>query len=150
YKLPDNKTQCGIKTRSTKDGDKETFNELRFEDQKGKEHVYMHAQRNMVRVVENFDLTKVGNPNVDVKAKEGSQAIAVRDIQQTMVGFADEDGQSPPNGNQRLDVWNNQKVKIGYGEAQASDGSQTLEIYKDRTTTLEIGDDSLQLKMGNQ
>jgi type VI secretion system secreted protein VgrG len=149
YKLPDNKTQSGLKTRSTKQGDQDTFNELRFEDQKGKEHIYLHAQRNMVRIVENFDLTKVGNPDVDVTAKEGSQAIAVRDIQHTMVGFADDNG-PPPNGNQKLDVWNNQKIKIGYGEAQASDGSQTLEIYKDRTTTLQMGDDSLQLKMGNQ
>ena len=35
YVLPDNKTQSGIKSRSTKGGAPSNFNELRFEDKKG-------------------------------------------------------------------------------------------------------------------
>src|SRR5262249_43425535 len=40
YKLPENQTQSTIKSRSTKDGTPENFNELRFEDAKGSEQVY--------------------------------------------------------------------------------------------------------------
>jgi type VI secretion system secreted protein VgrG len=150
YKLPDNKTQCGLKTRSTKEGDKETFNELRFEDQKGKEHIYMHAQRNMVRVVESCDIVKVGNPDLQVKPVQGTQGVAVHDSQQVLIGVKDTDGNQPPHGNQVLEVWNNQQIKIGSGEGQASDGSQIVDIYMDREATLQMGNDSLQLKMGSQ
>ena len=47
YKLPANKTQSGVKSRSTLGGTPDNFNEIRFEDKKGKEHVVIHAERNL-------------------------------------------------------------------------------------------------------
>ncbi|KAA5606909.1 type VI secretion system tip protein VgrG [Roseospira marina] len=61
YSLPGNKTQSGIKTRSSMNGGPENYNELRFEDKKGDEQVYVHAEKNMDRVVENDDTLNVGN-----------------------------------------------------------------------------------------
>jgi type VI secretion system secreted protein VgrG len=43
YTLPDEKTKSTIKTNSTKGGG--GFNELRFEDKKGSEHIFMHAEK---------------------------------------------------------------------------------------------------------
>jgi type VI secretion system secreted protein VgrG len=45
YVLPDNKTQSGIKSRSSKGGSPDNFNEIRFEDKKGNEEVYIHAEK---------------------------------------------------------------------------------------------------------
>jgi type VI secretion system secreted protein VgrG len=45
YELPDNKTQSGIKTRSSQDGDPTNFNEIRFEDKKGEEQILIHAEK---------------------------------------------------------------------------------------------------------
>jgi type VI secretion system secreted protein VgrG len=45
YKLPDHKTVSTIKSRSSKQGSKSNYNELRFEDLKGKEQVFIHAER---------------------------------------------------------------------------------------------------------
>ena len=45
YTLPDNKTQSGIKTRSSPDGSDETFNEICFEDKKGEELLYIRAEK---------------------------------------------------------------------------------------------------------
>ena len=45
YKLPDHKTVSTIKSRSTMQGGAKNFNELRFEDLKGKEQVFIHAER---------------------------------------------------------------------------------------------------------
>src|SRR5262249_53483613 len=73
YKLPDNKTQSGMKTRSTKEGDAKTFNELRFEDKKDKEEVYFHAEKDFNRVVENNDTLKVGFDKKD----KGDQTIEI-------------------------------------------------------------------------
>lgn len=52
YKLPANKTQSGVKSRSLLGGTAD-FNELRFEDKKGSEDFFMHAQKDMHKEVEN-------------------------------------------------------------------------------------------------
>jgi type VI secretion system secreted protein VgrG len=52
YDLPANQTQSGIKTRSSKDGKEDNFNELRFEDKKGKEEIVLHAERDLNESVE--------------------------------------------------------------------------------------------------
>ncbi len=51
------------------------------------------------------------------------------------------------DGTQNIEVYGSQTCKIGTSE---SNGSQTLEIYKDRTTTLTTGNDTLEIKAGNQ
>ena len=45
YTLPDNKTRSGILTRSSTGGSASNANELRFEDKKGSEQVYVHAEK---------------------------------------------------------------------------------------------------------
>jgi type VI secretion system secreted protein VgrG len=95
YDLPANQTQSGLKSRSTKEGTAELFNELRFEDKKDEEQIYFHAQKNFDRVVENNDTLKVGFEKKDK-------------------------------------------------------GNQTIDIYNDRTVTLEKGHDKLQIKEGNR
>lgn len=117
YKLPDNKTQSGMKSRSSKDASATNFNELRFEDKKGSEQIYFHAEKNFDRVVENNDTLKVG---FDKKDK----------------------------GNQTIEIFNNQDIKVGC--SKASDGSQTIAIYKDRTETVETGNEQVTIKKGNR
>jgi type VI secretion system secreted protein VgrG len=51
-KLPDDKTQNTLRMPST--------NELRFEDKEGQEEIYLHAQRNHTRAVENCESISVG------------------------------------------------------------------------------------------
>ena len=45
YALPANATQSGIKSRSTKGGGPGNFNEIRFEDKKGAEQLYIQAEK---------------------------------------------------------------------------------------------------------
>jgi type VI secretion system secreted protein VgrG len=50
YTLPDEKTKSYIKTNTSKGG--EGYNELRFEDKKGSEQIFVHGQKDMdVRVI---------------------------------------------------------------------------------------------------
>jgi len=53
-------TQSGIKTRSTPGGGPANFNELRFEDKKGSEEIYMHAEKNMTVQVKSSASKTVG------------------------------------------------------------------------------------------
>ncbi|MBZ9613421.1 type VI secretion system Vgr family protein [Rheinheimera maricola] len=59
YKLPAKKTISTLKTNSSKGG--EGFNELRFEDKKGKEQVFIHAERNKDIRVKNDAFEFIGN-----------------------------------------------------------------------------------------
>jgi type VI secretion system secreted protein VgrG len=61
YKLPGEKTRTGIKTHSSPDGDASTFNELRFEDKKKHEEIYIHAQKDKAIRIKNDRLEWVGN-----------------------------------------------------------------------------------------
>jgi type VI secretion system secreted protein VgrG len=58
YTLPDEKTKSWIKTNTSKGGD--GFNEIRFEDKKDKEQIFIHAQRNMDQRVKNDSMERVG------------------------------------------------------------------------------------------
>jgi len=59
YGLPDHKTRTTIKTNSSKGG--QGFNEFRFEDKKGQEQVFIHAERNKDVRVKKDSLEYVGN-----------------------------------------------------------------------------------------
>jgi len=63
WKLPEHATVTGFKSRSTKGGDKEgkEANELRFDDEKGKEYIWFHAERDFHRQVEHDAFDWVGN-----------------------------------------------------------------------------------------
>lgn len=61
WALPDNASQSGILTRSTKGGSEATANALRFEDKKGEEEVWVHAEKNQRIEVENDESHWVGN-----------------------------------------------------------------------------------------
>jgi type VI secretion system secreted protein VgrG len=59
FAVPDNKTQTGWRTNSSPGGG--GFNELRFEDAKGEEHIYIHGQKDWVVEIENDHRETIGN-----------------------------------------------------------------------------------------
>src|SRR5262249_48035079 len=60
YELPANKTQSGMKSRSSLGGSPANFNEIRFEDKKGSEQLIIHAEKNQDIEVENDETHWVG------------------------------------------------------------------------------------------
>ena len=59
YELPANATLSGLKSNSSKGGG--GFNELRFEDKKGEEQVYLHAEKNIDVRVKNDRFETINN-----------------------------------------------------------------------------------------
>jgi type VI secretion system secreted protein VgrG len=73
YELPAKKTQSGIKSRSTKGGNASNFNEIRFEDEKGREELHMQAERDMsTHVKHDQSLTVDVNRTIAVGADEAT------------------------------------------------------------------------------
>ena len=58
YDLPANKTRSTLKSNSSKGG--EGFNEIRIEDKKGQEQVFIHAERNMDERVKAASMETIG------------------------------------------------------------------------------------------
>src|SRR5262249_7782657 len=112
-----NKTQSGLKTRSSKGGGADDFNELRFEDKKGSEEVYFHAQKDFNRRVEHDDTETIDN----------NQTNTITNNRDTTV----------KQGNDTLDV------KMGNISVKADMGSITLEALQ--SITLKVGQSKVTL-----
>jgi type VI secretion system secreted protein VgrG len=60
YSLPDHQTVSTFKSRSSKGGGMENFNEIRFEDKKGSEDLLIHAEHTMHNSVEVNQYVTIG------------------------------------------------------------------------------------------
>lgn len=60
WTMPENATQSGVYSRSTPDGNYTTANAIRFEDRKGQEQLWIHAERNQNIEVEHDETHWVG------------------------------------------------------------------------------------------
>lgn len=129
YTLPDNQTQSGVKSRSSKAGAGDNFNEFRFEDKKDEEQVYLHAEKDFDQVTENNHTLKIG---LDKKDK-GDMTL---EIHNDRTATLDE-------GNDTL------KIKKGNQDVTLDQGNQTTTLSKgNQTTTLSSGNHTLKLKAG--
>jgi type VI secretion system secreted protein VgrG len=73
YTLPDNSTMSTIKSNSSKGGG--GFNEYRFEDKKGDEHIYTHAEKNLHTRVKKDSFTLVTEKNHQIVGKDHMELI---------------------------------------------------------------------------
>lgn len=128
YDLPANQTRSTVKSQSSKGG--AGFNELRFEDKKGAEEVFMHAERDFLRVVKNNDALKVGFETAD----KGDQTVDIKNDQTITIGH---DALETITNNQTITVKVDQKLDV--------DGDQKVKVGK--TIVIEAGT-SIELKVG--
>ncbi|WP_235504929.1 type VI secretion system Vgr family protein [Variovorax sp. Root318D1] len=75
WSLPDNATQSGLLTRSSEGGSDSNANALRFEDKKGEEQVWLHAERNQDIEVENDETHWVGHDRAKVVEHDQSERV---------------------------------------------------------------------------
>lgn len=117
YDLPANQTQSGIKSRSSKGGDLETFNEIRFEDLKGSEQMYIHAEKDQVTVVENDQSIAVGNDRHEEIGRDRSLLVH-RDKSET--------------------VDRNKTIEVGASHAETIRSDMTVSVGANLTETVAI------------
>ena len=131
YTLPANKTQSGVKTRSSLNGSPANFNEIRFEDKKGSEQLYIHAEKNEDIVVENNKTENVGN---DETIKIGhDRTEKVGNDQSITVG---KDDMLNVAMNQDITIGINQSEKIGMGRTTTVGANDTLSVGATRSATI--------------
>jgi type VI secretion system secreted protein VgrG len=141
YTLPDNKTRTYIKTRSSKEGGAAESNELRFEDLKGSEEIYFHAQKDYNRVVENNDSLTVGSS----KADDGSQTITIYKDQTLTIETGKQTVQIKQGDRSVTIDQGNDSLTISQGNLSIgiTAGSGTIEAGQ--TITLKVGGSSVEV-----
>ena len=131
YDLPANKTQSGIKSRSTKGGAPSNFNEIRFEDKKGSEELFIQAEKNETVNVKANQSTSVGaDRSLSVG---GSETVSIGSKRTETVG-ADES--VTIGANQTIKVGANQTFSVGANRSKTVSANETVSIGANSTETI--------------
>ena len=108
YELPANKTRSVFKTLSSPGGG--GYNELRIEDKKDQEQIYIHAQRDWDENIENDQKIRVGNERHDrVEANSYSEFMAEEHH------TTHSDRKTELKANDHLTVGSTQHISLGKG-----------------------------------
>jgi len=126
YSLPDDKTQSGIKSRSSKDAGADNFNELRMEDKSGEEHVYLHAEKDMTEEIENDQTVHVMN-NRDKTVDNDETNHIVNNRTENV------------DGNEEIEIGANRTETVTGDEDLTVGGSRTEEIAGSETRMVTAG-----------
>lgn len=147
FPLPDNKTQSGIRSRSSMNGTGDNCNEFRFEDKKGSELVYLHAEKDQTLEVENDESHSVGHDRKkEVKNDEtttigkdrtesvgGSESISISKNRSESVGGTESINISKDRS---LMISGNSTVSVDKDETVSVTNSRTDEVGKDEEVTI--------------
>lgn len=140
YKMPGEKTRWGLKSRSSKGGGASNFNELRFEDKKGSEEVYLHAEKDQTLYTKNKRTEFVAGES-HLHIKKGVFEKLEADFHHDVKG----DEMVKLGGGFHLKVADDWQGKIG--SKFAVDAGQEVHIKAGMTLVLEAGT-KLSLKVG--
>jgi type VI secretion system secreted protein VgrG len=146
YALDANKTQTGIKSRSTKEGAASNFNEFLFEDKKDAEFVRLQSEKDYTEIIKNNatitiglekkddgDLTQTIHRNKTETLKTGDHVFKVE------------------KGNQEIFVKTDHKETIEGKSEQTITGNHTQTVKTGNyTQTIKTGNVTREVKTGNE
>lgn len=125
--LPENKTQSGMLTRSSKGGRSAHANALRFEDKRGAEELWLHAEKDQRIEVEHDESHWVGN---DRKKKvDRDENTEVKHDRTETVGH-DENITIHNNRVERVDK--NESISIGDNRTERVGGNEKIQIDRNK------------------
>ncbi|MBN9124960.1 MAG: type VI secretion protein ImpA [Nitrosospira sp. 56-18] len=125
YALPANMTQTGILTRSSKGGSGANANELRFEDKKGSEQVYLHAEKNQDISVENDETHSVGHDRA--KTIDNDETSLIKHDRTETVG-----------NNETITIGVNRTENVGANETIAIGANRTISVGASETASVAL------------
>jgi type VI secretion system secreted protein VgrG len=129
YALPGEKTKSTIKSNSSKGGG--GFNELRFEDKKGSEEVFLQAQKDWTINVLNDKNQKVGHD--ETLEVDNDRTKTVKHDQTATI---QNDDKETVQHDQTLTVQNDRSVTVQNDHTETVQGKQTITVTKAQSVTL--------------
>jgi type VI secretion system secreted protein VgrG len=132
YDLPGSMTQSGLKTRSSKGGSPANFNEIRFEDKKGSEQLYIHAEKNQDGVVENDETHSVGHDRTKTIGHDETTLVK-HDRTETV----DNNETITIHGNRTETVDKDESITIHGNRTETVDKDESITIHGNRSETVD-------------
>ncbi|MDD3293672.1 MAG: type VI secretion system tip protein TssI/VgrG [Geobacteraceae bacterium] len=117
YNLPVNKTQSGIRTRSTPGGSPNNFNELRFEDKMGAEEVYLQGEKDWNILIKHDKSQRVGHDETLTVGNDRSKYV-VKDQSET--------------------IGANKTIQVGINHNETIGSNMTLTVGNCQTETVAV------------
>ncbi|MFT4538693.1 MAG: type VI secretion system secreted protein VgrG [Planctomycetota bacterium] len=147
YDLPANKTQSGTKSRSSKEAGAANFNEIRFEDKKGSEELYLHAEKDENHIVESNQALVVGNDQTITVGNDRNEEIKndrnlivaknkSEDVGETKTITVGSDHTETIAGDMQLSVDKGRIMSVGKDLSEDVGAGMTLNVGKDRSMTV--------------
>jgi type VI secretion system secreted protein VgrG len=157
WTLPDNKNYSGIRSRSTKQADNDSLNEIRLDDTKGSEMFFLQAQKDMNLLVKNDRVEQIKNDSHLTVAQNdytninADQHITVKGTRSTEIKTDDNltvDGKAATHitGSYSLKVDSNVAEKFAMNHAEET--GQALYLKAGMNVVIEAGVE-LTLKAGS-
>ncbi|WP_326429164.1 type VI secretion system tip protein VgrG [Stutzerimonas frequens] len=130
YDLPANKTRTVFKTLSSPGG--AGYNELRIEDRKGQEQIYIHAQRDWDENIEHDQKIRVGHERHDTVEANSYSEFRAEEHRTTHA-----DRKTEIRANDHLTVGNSQHLKIG--ASQFIEAGNEIHYYAGSKVVIDAG-----------
>jgi type VI secretion system secreted protein VgrG len=147
YALPANKTQSGVKSRSSLSGGPDNFNEIRFEDKKGAEQLFIHAEKNQDIEVENDETHWVGHDRTKTidndetthvkhdrtETVDNNETITIHGNRTETV---DKNETITISGNRSENVAKDESITIDKNRTEGVGGNESISVTKDQTISI--------------
>lgn len=132
FTLPDNKTQSGLQTHSSKGGGSSDYNMLRFEDKNGSEEIYLQAQKDWNSLVKN-NRTRTIHVNDTRTVETGDDKLTVQQGNRTTT----------------IHVNDSRTLETGDDTISVQTGKRSITVSQDISETSQQGNISTTASMGN-
>jgi type VI secretion system secreted protein VgrG len=131
WDLPANATQSGVLTRSSKGGAYGNANAIRFEDKKGAEQLWIHAEKNQDIEVENDETHSVGHDRTKTIGHDETTHVR-HDRTETV----DNHETITIGVNRTESVGSNESITIGANRTESVGANESITIGANRSITV--------------
>jgi type VI secretion system secreted protein VgrG len=125
YDLPANKTQAGTKSRSSLSGTPANFNEIRLEDKKGSEQLFIHAEKNQDIEVEHDETHWVGHDRT-------------KTIDHDEVSYIKHDRSKTVDHDETISIGANRREHVVKDHQETVDGNMDVSVGRNLTETVSM------------
>ena len=131
YELPKHKTRMTIKSKTHKGNG---FNELRFEDEMGREEVFIHAEKDLNHIVKHDETTQVGHDRTEQVGR--NETIHIGNDRMETVG---QDEDLTINRDQMRSIGRNRITKIEKDDILNVNNNRRVNVHAD--SLIKVGQD---------
>ncbi|MDR2153829.1 MAG: type VI secretion system tip protein VgrG [Burkholderiaceae bacterium] len=128
WQLPANATQSGVLSRSSQGGAYDNANAIRFEDKKGAEQLWLHAEKDQLTEVEHDEDKWVGNDRR--KTIDGNETNVIH-----------------KNRTETVDL--DETITVHGNRGETVDKNETIAIHQNRTETVDM-DEHVTIRQNQQ